>query len=108
MCAALAAAAATSYSFRLDAPAFTPHGLQVSDVRASNAPLNVPLTVEQLEARLATLAGPANRDRRRRVQQRLKKLRDRAGGKPASGSEAQSAVAATCRRRLRMACERLL
>uniref|UniRef100_A0A0D3ID39 Uncharacterized protein n=2 Tax=Emiliania huxleyi TaxID=2903 RepID=A0A0D3ID39_EMIH1 len=91
MCAALAAAAATSYSFRLDAPAFTPHGLRVSDVRASNVPLNAPLTVEQLEARLATLAGPANRDRRRRVQQRLKKLRDKA----ASGSEAQSAVAAT-------------
>ena len=95
MCAALAAAAATSYSFRLDAPAFTPHGLRVSDVRASNVPLNAPLTVEQLEARLATLAGPANRDRRRRVQQRLKKLRDRADGKAASGSEAQSAVAAT-------------
>ena len=66
------------YSFRVDAPRFAPRAGSLVKMASDNHKIHTDdqQRVAELEARLASLDGPENAQKRRRVRNQLKKLRD--------------------------------
>eukprot|EP00966_Prymnesium_polylepis_P299657 6924801-Prymnesium_polylepis.2 len=74
----MATTAGLVFPFRVNAPSFAPRASTATRMDVARMEAAAQLTIPELEARLEALPGPENRDKRRRVRERLKKLRGRA------------------------------